>query len=107
MSNLAKKPRDESPGRIYQQMNNLLFFCPKRVAFNAVSGIITTNLGNTATRRQGRRARKDGYITPKYAPLHNRRGAFFLAILIRGEFRLIVFIINYLTFIRVVPMIFF
>ena len=33
-----------------QQMRGLLFFCPERVAIIGVSGIITTNLGKTATR---------------------------------------------------------
>ena len=33
-----------------QQMRDLLFFCPVRVAIIGVSGIITTNLGKTATR---------------------------------------------------------
>jgi hypothetical protein len=33
-----------------QQMRDLLFFCPERVAIIGVSGIITTNLGKTATR---------------------------------------------------------
>jgi len=54
-------------------------FCPERVAINAISGIITTNLGKTATPIEIRRAQKDGYITPKYAFLPNRRRAFFLA----------------------------
>ena len=33
-----------------QQMRDLLFLCPERVAIVSVSGIITTNLGKTATR---------------------------------------------------------
>ena len=32
-----------------QQMRHLLFFCPEKVAISVVSGIISTNLGNTAT----------------------------------------------------------
>jgi len=52
-------------------------FCPEKVAISVISGIITTNLGKTATPAKVRRARKDGYITPKYALLPNRRGAFF------------------------------
>jgi hypothetical protein len=31
-------------------MTDLLFFCPEKVAIVGVSGIITTNLGKTATR---------------------------------------------------------
>ena len=33
-----------------QQMMDLLFFCLERVAIVGISGIITTNLGKTATR---------------------------------------------------------
>ena len=33
-----------------QEITGLLFFCPERVAIVGVSGIITTNLGKTATR---------------------------------------------------------
>ncbi len=33
----------------HQQMRHLLFFCPEKVAIGVISGIITTNLGNTAT----------------------------------------------------------
>ena len=33
-----------------QRMTDLLFFCPERLAIVGVSGIITTNLGKTATR---------------------------------------------------------
>jgi hypothetical protein len=32
-----------------QQKRHLLFFCPEKVAIISVSGIITTNLGRTAT----------------------------------------------------------
>lgn len=53
-------------------------FCPEKLAIVLVSGIITTNLGKTATHTKNRRARKDGYITPKYALFPNRRRAFFL-----------------------------
>jgi len=34
----------------YQAMTGLLFFCPEKVAIVDISGIITTNLGKTATR---------------------------------------------------------
>jgi hypothetical protein len=54
-------------------------FCPEKVAISAISGIITTTLGKTATPIEISRAQKDGYITPKYAFLPNRRRAFFLA----------------------------
>jgi hypothetical protein len=53
-------------------------FCPEKVAISTISGIITTNLGKTATHAEISRAQKDGYITPKYAFLPNRRKAFFL-----------------------------
>ena len=33
----------------WQKMRSLLFFCPKSLAIVSVSGIITTNLGKTAT----------------------------------------------------------
>ena len=33
-----------------RQIAGLLFFCPERVAIVGISGIITTNLGKTATR---------------------------------------------------------
>jgi hypothetical protein len=33
----------------WQKMRSLLFFCPKTLAIVSVSGIITTNLGKTAT----------------------------------------------------------
>jgi len=33
----------------YEQMTLLLFFCPEKVAIFGISGIITTNLGKTAT----------------------------------------------------------
>ena len=52
-------------------------FCPEKVAIISISGIITTSLGKTATKAEVRRARKDGYITPKYALLLKRRGVFF------------------------------
>jgi hypothetical protein len=32
-----------------EQMTLLLFFCPEKVAIPDISGIITTNLGKTAT----------------------------------------------------------
>ena len=41
-----------------RQMRDLLFFCPERVAIIGVSGIITTNLGKTATHTKVRRAQK-------------------------------------------------
>jgi hypothetical protein len=53
-------------------------FCPEKVAISDISGIITTNLGKAATPTEICRAQKDGYITPKYAFLPNRRKAFFL-----------------------------
>jgi len=34
----------------HRQMTDLLFFCPEKVAIVDISGIITTNLGKTATR---------------------------------------------------------
>jgi hypothetical protein len=58
--------------------DTFVVFCPEKVAIFSVSGIITTNLGKNATKAKIRRARKDGYITPKYALLLNRRGVFFL-----------------------------
>jgi hypothetical protein len=58
-------------------MTLLLFFCPEKVAIFGISGIITTNLGKTATHTEIAERKKDGYITPKYAPLPNRRGVFF------------------------------
>ena len=33
-----------------QRIKDLLFFCPETLAIVAMSGIITTNLGKTATR---------------------------------------------------------
>jgi hypothetical protein len=33
----------------YAQKRHLLFLSPKKVAINSISGIITTNLGRTAT----------------------------------------------------------
>jgi len=33
-----------------RQIADLLFFCPEKVAIVGISGIITTNLGKTATR---------------------------------------------------------
>jgi len=58
---------------------HLLFFCPEGVAIVNISGIITTNLGESATHAKVRRARKDGYITPKYAfPLTGGRYFFWL-----------------------------
>jgi hypothetical protein len=33
-----------------RQIADLLFFCPERLAIVGISGIITTNLGKTATR---------------------------------------------------------
>jgi hypothetical protein len=59
-------------------IRRFVVFCPEKVAISAISGIITTNLGKTATHAEIRRAQKDGYITPKYAFLPNRRRAFFL-----------------------------
>jgi hypothetical protein len=57
-------------------MRNMLFFCPEKVAIVGVSGIITTNLGKTATHAKVDRAQKDGYITPKYTLLLHRRRVF-------------------------------
>lgn len=34
---------------LYPQKQHLLFFCPNKVAIIGISGIITTNLGKTAT----------------------------------------------------------
>ena len=67
-----------SPLAMYQRF---VVFCPEKVAISAVSGIITTNLGKTATHAEIRRAQKDGYITPRYAFLPNRRKAFFLVLI--------------------------
>ena len=68
------------------QLAGLLFFCPIRVAIADVSGIITTNLGKTATRTKVTGRKKDGYITPKYALLPNRRRAFFWAVIFPMSF---------------------
>jgi hypothetical protein len=77
-------------GVIYQT-RVLLFFVQKKLAIFIISGIITTNLGKTATHTKNRRARKDGYTTPKIALLLKQRGAFFLP----DTFALNVYIIIY------------
>ena len=63
---------------VFRHSARCCFFVRIWLAFFVFSGIITTNLGKTATHTKNRRARKDGYITPKYALLLYRRGAFFL-----------------------------
>jgi len=50
MSNVIWQAVNTTISRKNQQMVDLLFFCPEKVAIIGVSGIITTNLGKTATR---------------------------------------------------------
>ena len=60
-----------------QQMGDLLFFVQKRLQLFRLVVLLQPILVRLQ-HYQDRRARKDGYITPKYALLPNRRRAFFL-----------------------------
>jgi hypothetical protein len=52
---IASKPANRHN---YDQMTLLLFFCPVKVAIVGISGIITTNLGKTATHTEIAERRK-------------------------------------------------
>ena len=63
-----------------QQMGDLLFFVQKELQLPALVVLLQPILVGLQQilRSQGA---KDGYITPKYALLPNRRRAFFLAVI--------------------------
>ena len=49
MRNFTEQADNKVIRNNFQRMTDLLFFCLEKVAFIQVSGIITTNLGKTAT----------------------------------------------------------
>jgi len=63
----------------YEKKRHLLFFVQKRLQLFRLVVLLQPILVRLQ-HYQGRRARKDGYITPKYALLPKRRRAFFLFI---------------------------
>jgi len=50
MRNFTEQADNKVIRNNFQRMTDLLFFCLERLAIVGVSGIITTNLGKTATR---------------------------------------------------------
>lgn len=60
-----------------EKKRHLLFFVQKRLQLFRLVVLLQPILVRLQ-HYQGRRAQKDGYITPKYALLPNRRRAFFL-----------------------------
>jgi hypothetical protein len=61
-----------------EKKRHLLFFVQKRLQLFRLVVLLQPILVRLQ-HCQGRRARKDGYITPEYALLPNRRRAFFFA----------------------------
>jgi len=62
---------------VCEKERHLLFFVQKRLQLFRLVVLLQPILVRLQ-HYQGRRARKDGYITPEYALLPNRRRAFFL-----------------------------
>ena len=68
---------DATSSLVCEKKRHLLFFVQKRLQLFWLVVLLQPILVRLQ-HYQGRRARKDGYITPKYALLPNRRRAFFL-----------------------------
>ena len=67
-------------GPVGEKKRHLLFFVQKRLQLFRLVVLLQPILVRLQ-HYQGRRARKDGYITPEYALLPNRRRAFFLLLI--------------------------
>ncbi len=67
---------DTAFGLVCEKKRHLLFFVQKRLQLFRLVVLLQPTLVR-AQHYQGRRAQKDGYITPKYALLSNRRRVFF------------------------------